>query len=115
MPRNSALGARSAFIIAKLGRRVVGCSGIRPLAGDAAELRRMYIVRSYRRRGVARALLRRTESLASGFGYDIIRFATGIRQPEAIALYQSEGYARIASYGEHAPDPLTVCYEKRLR
>ncbi len=113
-PRNQPLGPRSAFLIARLGRRVIGCGGIRPLDNDAAELRRMYVIRNSRQRGVARALLHETESLARGFGYCVIRLATGVRQPEAMALYESQGYVRAMPYGSYGCDPLSVCYEKRL-
>lgn len=39
---------------------------------------------------------------------------TGTRQPEAIRLYETEGYQSIDCYGEYAGDPLSVCFEKRL-
>ena len=43
-----------------------------------------------------------------------MRLATGNRQPEAIALYESAGYAATPPYGKHVDDPLARCYLKRL-
>ena len=39
---------------------------------------------------------------------------TGARQPEALALYESNGFARIAPFGEYIDDPVSVCMEKHL-
>ena len=40
---------------------------------------------------------------------------TGDKQPEAIALYESSGYARIAGFGHYRGSPLSRCFGKRLR
>lgn len=113
-PRNEPLAARSVFLIARLDRRLVGCAAMQPIDGDVAELRRMYVIRHCRRHGVATALLHEIEALARGRRFQAIRFATGIRQPEAIEFYEGEGYARITPYGAHMRDPLSLCYEKAL-
>ena len=43
-----------------------------------------------------------------------MRLETGIRQPEAIGLYRSAGYAEIGPFGAYRPDPLSLFMEKRL-
>lgn len=67
-----------------------------------------------RRQGVAAALLFALEEEARGFGYDRLWLQTALRQPEAIALYDRSGYARIPCFGDYGGDPLSVCYEKSL-
>jgi len=67
-----------------------------------------------RRRGIARRILHALEQLAAGFNYQAIRLGTGVEQPEAIALYESSGYHRIAAYGRHSSDPRSVCFEKAI-
>ena len=37
---------------------------------------------------------------------------TGIRQPEAIALYLATGYTPIDAFGEFADSPLSRCFGK---
>jgi hypothetical protein len=59
-------------------------------------------------------LLAELEAKAASFGYTVVRLETGNRQPEAIALYESCGYRRIAPYGCHKDDPLSICFEKRV-
>jgi putative acetyltransferase len=59
-------------------------------------------------------LLARLEEIATGRRYVVCRLETGIRQPEAMGLYEAAGYARIPCFGEYASSPHSVCYEKRL-
>jgi hypothetical protein len=39
---------------------------------------------------------------------------TGVRQPEAIALYESSGYAAIDGFGHYRDHPLSVFLAKKL-
>lgn len=59
-------------------------------------------------------MLRALERVARERGYERMRLQTGTAQPEALALYLSENYARIAPYGPYREDPRCVCFEKRL-
>jgi hypothetical protein len=54
------------------------------------------------------------EDVARRSGYAAIRLETGIRQPEAIRLYESSGYRCIAAYSESVDSPISVCFEKSL-
>ncbi|MFE0043201.1 GNAT family N-acetyltransferase [Streptomyces albireticuli] len=59
--------------------------------GDA-ELKRMYVVRGARGRGLARKILAALEDDARRAGRTRMVLETGVMQPEAIALYLSSGY-----------------------
>jgi hypothetical protein len=37
-----------------------------------------------------------------------------MRQPEAIALYESSGYTPIPGFGHYKDGPLSRCYARRL-
>jgi hypothetical protein len=39
---------------------------------------------------------------------------TGLRQPEAIALYESSGYTLIPGFGFYKDAPLSRCFARRL-
>jgi putative acetyltransferase len=111
---NDVLVPRSAFLVARLDDRPVGCAALRPLDADTAEVKRMYVAPSARRKGVGRQLLAELERLAGGFGYRILRLETGNRQPEAIALYESCGFRRIPAFGKYIGNPVSICYEKAV-
>jgi putative acetyltransferase len=105
---------RSAFVIATLDGEPVGCGAIRPLTAEVAEIKRMYVHPRARGLGVGRAIATELERFARDFGYTSIKLETGVRQPEAIALYTRRGFIRIAPYGDYQDNPLSVCFGKEL-
>jgi GNAT superfamily N-acetyltransferase len=106
--------SRGAFVIARVAGQAVGCGAVRPLGPGVEEVKRMFVVPAFRGRGIARAILGALEAAAGRLGFGTLRLETGTRQPEAIALYESAGYARIPPYGEYVGDPFSVCFEKHL-
>lgn len=107
--------AGGTFLLARVEGRPVGCGGLRRHEEDVAELKRMYVVPEERRGGVARVLLAALEAQAARLGYDAIVLETGVRQPEALALYEGHGYERIPNFGPYVDAPLSVCLRKELR
>jgi GNAT superfamily N-acetyltransferase len=79
----------------------LGCLAVRPIrqwAPDSAELRRMYVTPSARRRGVGRALVRSAEAFAREAGYRRLRLVSLTHMEEAHRLYESEGFSHIEPY-----------------
>lgn len=105
---------RSVFLIGRLAGEPVACGAVRPLEGDVAEVKRMYVVPAMRGRGFSKRLLVALEEAARNMGYVAIRLETGDRQPEAIRLYESAGYQRIEPFGIYVGSGRSVCFEKRL-
>ena len=81
---------------------------------NSAEVKRMYVVASGRRRGLARRMLAHLEGTARAAGVDVMVLETGLRQPEAMALYESSGYVPIPGFGFYKDAPLSRCFAKRL-
>lgn len=107
-------GSGGAFLLARVEGRPVGCGGLRRHEDDVAELKRMYVVPDQRRGGVAKVLLAALEAHAARLGYGAILLETGVRQPEALALYESHGYRRVPNFGLYAGAPMSVCLRKEL-
>jgi GNAT superfamily N-acetyltransferase len=82
--------------------------------GRTAEIKRMYVAPAARGRGVARRMLAHLERTAGETGFEAMILETGTAQPEAIALYESSGYAAIPSFGFYKDEPLNRCFAKRL-
>ena len=74
----------------------------------------MFVLPEARGRGVARRMLAALEAQARALGYSAVRLGSGLRQPEALALYESGGYVRIPLFGEYEGADVCVCYEKSL-
>jgi putative acetyltransferase len=104
----------AAFVIARVEQEAVGCGALRPVEPGVAEIKRMFVEPHARGRGVAQIILQKLESLAREFGYEQVILETGTGQPEALRLYESAGYQRIACYGQYVDNSLSVCFEKRL-
>jgi putative acetyltransferase len=109
-----ALGPRGAFVIGRVHGKPVACGAIRPLKEDVAELKRVFVKVGFRGRGYSKVIVKELERQARGRGYRVMRLETGVRQPEAISLYESLGYHRIPNYGEYRDSGLSVCLEKKL-
>ncbi len=79
-----------------------------------AEIKRMYVAAAARGQGLARQVLRHLEESAAAAGYQALVLETGIKQPEAIALYESSGYVPVAGFGHYRGSPLSRCFAKVL-
>ena len=102
------------FLVAWVAGDAVGCGGIRQYDEATGEIKRMYTKPEARRRGISRVVLEALEARARAVGYTRLVLETGIRQPEAIALYESSGYASIEPYGFYKNAPGSRCYAKDL-
>jgi GNAT superfamily N-acetyltransferase len=83
-------------------------------AASAAEVKRMYVRPRFQRRGLARVMLAHLEEDIRAAGHDVALLGTGIRQPEAIALYESCGYQRIAGFGYYGGSEENRSFAKSL-
>ncbi|NYT93900.1 GNAT family N-acetyltransferase [Salinispora sp. H7-4] len=104
------------FLVAELDGESVACGGWRSHDGsvETAELKRMYVAPQVRGRGVARAILAAVEQSAREQGRQRIVLECGDRQPEALALYRSSGYARIPNFGFYQDAPGCVSFGRAL-
>lgn len=81
---------------------------------ETAEVKRMYVVPRARGRGLARRMLAHLEDTARDAGARVMVLETGLRQPEAIALYISAGYVPIPGFGYYKDAPLSRCFARVL-
>ncbi|MBK5653070.1 MULTISPECIES: GNAT family N-acetyltransferase [Bradyrhizobium] len=110
-----ALAAPSAvFLVARVDGEALGAIAFRPIAPDHAEMKRMFVRADARGRGLGRRLLEALEDAARSRQITRISLETGIRQPEAIALYRASGYRECPPFGSYAPDPLSLFMTKHL-
>jgi GNAT superfamily N-acetyltransferase len=104
------------FVVLYLDGEPVACGGWRRLPDwpNAVEIKRMFVVPAYRRRGLARFVLVALEDAARAAGFTQMWLETGERQPEAMQLYRSAGYAPIDGYGHYRDAPLARPMGKNL-
>jgi putative acetyltransferase len=102
-----------AFLLAEENGDYVGCVGVRQLAADTGEIKRLYVRPSLRKRGVGRLLVTRIVAAAKALGYMQLRLDTLPHMEEAQSLYTSSGFKPIVPY-RFNPVPGTVFLELTL-
>ena len=80
------------FWVALDGAALVGTFGLERLGTDAAELRRMYVHRDWRRAGIARLMLQRAEKICREAGGWRLTLSTSELQQDGLAFYRGSGY-----------------------
>jgi putative acetyltransferase len=85
------------MLLAIVGGEPAGCACIRDWEGGA-ELRRVFVRPTYRRRGVARCLVGAALAEARSLGYPRVTLITMRQFSGAMALYPSLGFEEIEPY-----------------
>lgn len=90
------------------------CGAMKEFDSDSMEVKRMYTIPEKRGSGLAKAILSSLEIWAKELNYRSCVLETGRRQPEAIALYKSQGYEVIPNYGQYIGIENSICFKKNL-
>jgi len=93
----------------------VACGAIKEFDTETMEVKRMFTADSYRGKGFATKVLTELENWALELGYSKCILETGLRLPDAVRLYQRNGYLQILNYGQYVEMENSVCFEKRLK
>jgi GNAT superfamily N-acetyltransferase len=105
---------RGVFLVAYADGEPRACGAIRLLDPRTAEVKRMYVAPDARGLGLGRRVLAELEAEARRLGARTVVLETGVRQPEAIAMYEKAGYSKIAAFGEYVEHPLSLFFGKGL-
>jgi len=93
----------------------LGCGGWRAHGESDAEMKRVYVRETARRRGLARLLVAAVEDSAAQAGRKRVILETGPRQPEAISMYEALGYVPVAPFGHYAETEGSLHLGRELR
>jgi putative acetyltransferase len=102
------------FFVAREDDRALGCGAFVVGESGCAEMKRVFVDPVARGKGIARLIMDALEREAAKLGVALMQLETGIKQPEAIALYRRFGYVERGPFGSYRPDPLSLFMEKRL-
>jgi len=99
------------------GVELVGCGALRELDSKHGEIKSMRTVTTYRRKGVARAVVAHVIEEARRRSYDRLSLETGSMQAfePAQRLYESFGFVRCPPFGDYREDPNSVFMTRELR
>ena len=102
------------FVVARAEGCVLGCGAMVRRGREYIEVKRMFVRPASRGGRIGERILRRLEELGRSEGFAFARLETGIRQPEALRLYERAGYVPIPAFGDYAPSELSVFMEHAL-
>ncbi len=102
------------FVGARVDGRLAASGAAKIMRDDGvyAEIKRVFVLPTFRGRGLSRQIMNWIEAELSNRGVSLFRLETGIKQPEALGLYAALGYAERGPFGRYRPDPLSVFMEK---
>lgn len=83
---------RNAFWVVEKDDRIAGMFGIEARGKHTTELRRMYLDRTHRGRGIAQRMLKFAEDRARELGFATMILSTAEIQEAALAFYHKCGY-----------------------
>ena len=101
-------------VLLYIDQLAVGCGALKKYSIDTMEIKRMYVLPEYRSLGIATKILSELESWMLSLGNTTSILETGIKQKDAIALYQKNHYIRIPSYSQYKDVENSVCFSKIL-
>ena len=92
----------------------LGCGALKRFDANSMEVKRMFVNPEVRGKGIASLLLVALENWAKELGYEQCVLETGLRQPEAIALYKKNKYNIIPNYPPYEGVANSICFRKVL-
>jgi putative acetyltransferase len=100
------------FVCRNDKNKAVACGALKHFDDTTAEIKRMYVADDSRGKGLSKLILNKLEETAFLMNYKRVILETGLKQPEAIKLYEKSGYTKIETYGKYKDDSNSLCYGK---
>lgn len=91
-----------------------GCVSFRKYDAESAEMKRLYVKKIYRKKGIAYTLIKMIEKSAKDKGYKYMVLETGESLEKAMSLYQKMGYTIIDNLGTYGGMGSSLLMKKKL-
>ena len=92
----------------------VGCSSFKRYNADCAEVKRVFVRKEYRERGISKSLMKLLEESAKTKGYQYFILESGAPLVAAMNFYYSIGFQVIPNYGQYENMSESICMKKKL-
>jgi len=92
----------------------IGCASFKFYEEGIAEVKRVFIKKEYRGKGVSKDLMSLLEKRAKQRGFHKLVLESGAPLVEAMGLYYKMGYAIMENYGQYKDMEESICMQKIL-
>lgn len=110
--KHNIIEQNNTVVLAFDGELPVGCGCFKQFNNETVEIKRMFVRKEYRGKGISKLVLKELEAWACEKGFKTAVLETGIAQPEAIGLYVNGGYVKTENYGPYIGNKNSVCMTK---
>jgi len=93
----------------------VACGCFKEYNNDTVEIKRMFVEKEWRGKGLSRTILHHLEQWAISKGYQYAILETSVRFSTALNLYKTSGYNITPNYPPYTGLPESVCMKKELQ
>jgi|SRR6476620_7149907 len=101
-------------LIAYKGEQAVACGCFKEIAPGTVEIKRMFVEKEWRGKGLSKVILKGLEQWALELGYVYAILETSIHFATARKLYETSGYDIIPNYPPYQALTESVCMKKQL-
>jgi GNAT superfamily N-acetyltransferase len=92
----------------------IGCGSFKIRGSGIAEVKRVFLKKAYRGRGISKQIMNQLEQFAKEKSIKKLILETGIVLKEATGLYNKMGYTIIDNFSPYEDMPESVCMQKVL-
>lgn len=93
----------------------VGCGAFKEYEPNVAEIKRMFVNPNYRKKGIAKMILKELINWSKQENYTAAILETADKLKPAIALYKKFGFEIVPNYGQYKNVESSVCMKKILK
>jgi putative acetyltransferase len=93
----------------------VSCGCFKQYLDDTVEIKRMFVEKEYRGKGLSKRILNELEQWAKESGFQFAVLETSVHFTTAQSLYTKAGYNVIENYDQYAGLEESVCMRKELK
>ncbi len=101
-------------VVVYVNDKPVACGCFKKHSEDTVEIKRMFVEKEYRGKGLSKVVLTELEKWALGNKYRYAILETSIHFTAAKTLYMNAGYEVIPNYDQYVGLPESVCMKKDL-
>jgi GNAT superfamily N-acetyltransferase len=101
-------------VLIYINDKPIACGCFKEYNNHTIEIKRMFVEKERRGKGVSKLILDELEKWATESGFRFAILETSVRFIPARALYKNAGYTIIDNYDQYAGLPESVCMKKQL-